>query len=225
MCPKTNPRRADAIREALEQMIVSGAFASGERLDEVRLAEKFNVSRTPLREAFQALAASGLVDLVPNRGAFARVPGFAELVEMFEVMAEFEALCGRLAARRMTPARLAALRETLVACEAAVQAGDADAYYHENERFHSLIYAASGNGFLAAEAQRLHRRVQPFRRLQLRVQGRLARSLAEHRRIIDALAQGDSIAAEAALRQHVMVQGDHFNDLMATYRGLGKTNS
>ncbi|MFU8883079.1 MAG: GntR family transcriptional regulator [Rhodobacterales bacterium] len=213
-----NTRMADHVREALEQMIITGDFADGERLDEIRLAERFNVSRTPLREAFQMLAASGLVELLPRRGAFVRHPAFHEMIEMFEVMAELEAFCGKLAARRVTPDVLVAIRATVDACEAAAHAGDSDGYYRENERFHHLIYTASGNEFLAAEAQRLHRRLQPFRRMQLRVRGRLDQSLDEHRQILTALEGGDSATAEAVLRDHIAVQGGKFNDLMASYK-------
>jgi DNA-binding GntR family transcriptional regulator len=209
---------ADDVREALEQMIVTGEFADGERLDENRLADRFHVSRTPLREAFQMLAASGLVELLPRRGAFVRHPAFHEMVEMFEVMAELEAVCGRLAARRVTPEVLASIRATVIACEAAVAAGDTDGYYRENEHFHQLIYTASGNDFLAAEARRLHKRLQPFRRMQLRVRGRMLQSLTEHRQILTALEAGDSTGAEATLRDHVAVQGAKFNDLMASYK-------
>ncbi len=211
-------RRADGVREALEQMIVTGDLADGERLDEVTLAERFGCSRTPLREAFQALAASGLVQLIPRRGAFVRHPGLEEMVEMFEVMAELEALCGRLAARRVTPALLAALQATVAACEAAVARDDHDLYYAENERFHLLLYEAAGNGFLAAEAGRLHRRLKPYRRLQLRVRGRMDQSLAEHRAVLSALQDGRAEAAAEALRDHVAVQGGKFNDLMVSYR-------
>ena len=97
-------RRADSIRETLEQVIVTEAFADGDRLDETRLSERFSVSRTPLREALQMLAASGLVQLVPHRGAYVRHPGVVELVQMFEVMAELEGMCGRLAAKRLPTA-------------------------------------------------------------------------------------------------------------------------
>jgi DNA-binding GntR family transcriptional regulator len=213
-----NTRMADHVREALEQMIVTGEFVDGERLDEIRLAERFHVSRTPLREAFQVLAASGLVELLPRRGAFVRHPAFHEMIEMFEVMAELEGFCGRLAARRVTPDVLVAIRATVDACEAAAHAGDSDGYYRENERFHHMIYTASGNEFLAAEAQRLHRRLQPFRRMQLRVRGRMVQSLTEHRQILDALEAGDCTTAETVLRDHVAVQGGKFNDLMASYK-------
>ena len=214
-------RIADTLRETLEQGILTGEFADGERLDEVRLAERFSVSRTPLREAFQRLAASGLVELVPHRGAFVRHPAFAEVIEMFEVMAELEAMCGRLAARRVTDAQIDRIDATVIACESCAGAGDSDGYYRENEEFHHLIYAASGNGFLAAEAARLHRRLQPFRRMQLRLRGRLRQSLDEHRQIARALRAGDSATAGDTLRGHVAVQGERFNDLIASYRQAG----
>jgi len=213
-------RIADTIRERIEQMIVTGEFADGERLDEVKLAEQFGVSRTPLREAFQSLAASGLVKLEARRGAFIRHPDFVELVEMFEVMAELEAMCGFRAARHVTTAQMHAIARTIEACEAAIAKGDFDEYYRENETFHHLLYEASGNRFLASEAARLHRRLKPYRRLQLRANGRMPQSMREHRAIYSALERNDSKAAAAALRIHVAIQGERFNDLMASYRQM-----
>ncbi|MDJ0684887.1 MAG: GntR family transcriptional regulator [Alphaproteobacteria bacterium] len=210
-------RTADSLRDGIEQLIVSGEFGNGERLDEVRLAARFGVSRTPLREAFQMLAASGLVELIPRRGAFVRLPDLVAMFEMFEVMAELEAMCGRLAARRVTPAMLADIKAAAAACEAALEEGDSDRYYRENGVFHHLLYAASGNGFLAEEAERLHRRLKPFRRMQLRVRGRMRQSMAEHRDILQAIEDGDGARAADALRGHVAIQGERFNDLMASY--------
>ncbi|MEN8738744.1 MAG: GntR family transcriptional regulator, partial [Phaeobacter gallaeciensis] len=148
-------RRADSIAEELEELIFDGTFADGDRLDEVRLAEQFGVSRTPLREAFQRLALSGLVQLIPRRGAFVRQPGPVELMEMFEVMAELEAVCGRLAAKRISDQALDELNDANAKCQAAVDAQDSDAYYVENERFHRILYRESGNGFLEQEACKL----------------------------------------------------------------------
>ncbi len=216
-------RRADHIRETLEHLIITGEFSDGDRLDETRLSRRFAVSRTPLREALQMLAASGLLELIPRRGAYVRHPGIVELVQMFEVMAELEGMCGRLAARRLTDDDLTALKNAAAACEAALETGDADSYYRENERFHTLLYVASGNGFLASEARRLQKRLQPFRRMQLRVRGRMAQSMAEHRRILAALERGDAARAQAELQGHIAVQGEKFNDFMAHYdRANGK---
>ncbi|MDF1606689.1 GntR family transcriptional regulator [Hoeflea sp. YIM 152468] len=213
-------RIADSVRERIEQMIVTGDFADGERLDEVKLAEQFGVSRTPLREAFQSLAASGLLTLKAHRGAFIRHPDFVELVEMFEVMAEIEAMCGFRAARHVTESQMTAIGVTIEACEAAIAEGDFDEYYRENETFHHLLYEASGNRFLAREAARLHKRLKPYRRLQLRANGRMLQSMREHRAVFAALKRSDSKAAAATLRLHVAIQGERFNDLMASYRQL-----
>lgn len=213
-----NKRRADLIAEQLEERIFAGIYLDGDRLDEVRLAEQFGVSRTPLREALQRLARSGLVELIPRRGAFVRQPGPVELMEMFEVMAEFEAVCGRLAAKRITDDALADLHDANDKCQAAVEAQDPDSYYAENERFHQIIYRESGNEFLATETNNLHRRLQPYRRQQLRFRGRMAQSMSEHRAILDALEKGDSEAAAIALRDHVAIQGEKFHSLMATLK-------
>jgi DNA-binding GntR family transcriptional regulator len=210
-------RSADEIRERLEQRIIEGEFEDGERLDEVRLATGFGVSRTPLREALRLMSGSGLVELIPRRGAFVRHPGIVELVEMFEVMAELEALCGRLAARRISKGELAEISMAARACEQSLEQDDPDGYYHANQRFHMLIYEASGNSFLAAEAGRLHKRLRPFRRMQLRVRGRIQQSMKEHTDILAALEKGDSLAAADALRVHVSVQGEKFHDLLSSY--------
>lgn len=210
-----NTRKADELREALEQDIVMGAFPPGSRLDEVKLAERFDVSRTPIREALQQLAAAGLLDLQPRRGAFVRQRGIAEIVEMFEVMGELEGLCGRLAARRVLPEQMADMQEAMHACEAEVAREDREAYYYANEAFHHAIYDASGNAFLARQARQLQTSLSPYRRLQLRVKNRMAQSLAEHRLIVDAIRMGDESATCAALRDHVVIQGERFNDLLA----------
>lgn len=212
-------RAADHIRQNLEQAILTGSYVDGLRLDELRLAEQFEVSRTPIREALQMLAATGLVDLIPRRGAFVRHPGFVELVEMFEVMAELECLCGRLAARRLTDTHLVDLRAAESGCVSALETGDTDAYYRANERFHNLLYQASGNGFLTGEANRLHKRLQPFRRLQLRVRGRMVQSMDEHKAILIALEAGDAETTGRLLRDHVAIQGEKFHDLMAGFHG------
>jgi DNA-binding GntR family transcriptional regulator len=208
-------RRADIIADKLEERIFNGTYSDGDRLDEVRLAEQFSVSRTPLREALQRLARSGLVELIPRRGAFVRQPGPVELMEMFEVMAEIEAVCGRLAAKRISDEALTELHDANTKCQAAVEAQDPDSYYIENERFHKIIYRESGNGFLEAETGNLHRRLQPFRRQQLRLRGRMAQSMSEHRAIVEALERGDSETAANALRGHVAIQGEKFHSLMA----------
>ncbi|WP_336492721.1 GntR family transcriptional regulator, partial [Methylobacterium nigriterrae] len=133
---------------------------------------------------------------------------------------EIEASCGRLAARRLVPEDEAALKEALAACAAAAEAGDTEAYYQENYTFHTVVYRASRNAFLCEQARQLHRRLAPFRRLQLRARQRLAQSLAEHTAIVEAIVAGDETRASEALRNHVVVQGDRFSDLVASMRSI-----
>jgi DNA-binding GntR family transcriptional regulator len=211
-------RTADRIRENLEQAILTGEFADGERLSELDLCRRFDVSRTPIREAFHQLSTAGLLELLPRRGAFVRYPGFVEVVEMFDVMGELEAMCGRLAAKRITDEQLDAFTEACLKCEQAEARGDRDDYYRENELFHQILYQASGNGFLQSQAVQLQKRLQAFRRLQLHVRGRIRQSLEEHRKILAAIEAGNETEAADTLRDHVIVQGEKFFDLM---RGIG----
>lgn len=215
-------KRADIIAEEIEGMIFDGTIGNGERLDEVQLAARFGVSRTPIREACQKLALTGLVEQLPRRGVFVRQPGPVELIEMFEVMAELEASCARLAAMRITDAALDEMRAANARCKAAVGAKDPDGYYKENETFHHILYRQAGNGFLEQECLRLHRRLKPFRRIQLRVRGRMPQSMQEHEEVVDALTDGDADRAAAAIRKHVAVQGEKFHHLVASLKDVAE---
>ena len=208
----------DTMREQLEQDIITGVFQPGDRLDEVSLAERFSTSRTPVRETLQRLASSGLVDYRPRRGVFVRRISLNELVEMFEVMAEMEGMCARLAARRITPEWSKRLADSMAACEEAAKAGDPDHYYRANSEFHILIYEASQNGFLVEQAKALHTRLAPYRRLQLRVLYRIRHSMVEHREILTAIEEGNSKKAETAAKEHVVIQGEKFSDLVSSFK-------
>lgn len=204
------------LRDALEQDILLGALKPGERLDELGLAARFKVSRTPVREALAQLSSSGLVEVRPRRGAIVRGVSLAELVEMFEVMAELEAMCGRLAARRMSEPQRQALLAAHERCGTALAAGDENRYYYDNETFHGVIYAACGNRFLVSETERLRNRLKPYRRLQLRVPHRMNDSYSEHRAIVDAILARDEAAIGKVIRKHIMIQGERFNELLAS---------
>ncbi|NWN82453.1 MAG: GntR family transcriptional regulator [Halomonas sp.] len=212
---------AQRLRDALEDDIINGRRTPGERLDPEALCQEFGVSRTPVREAVQQLVASGLVTVSPKKGTFVARVGIDELIEMFEVMAELEGMCGRLAARRINETELRALRLAHARCEIAASAGDSDDYYYENESFHDCIYRASHNGFLADEARQLKQRLKPYRRLQLQVRQRLMSSLEEHGEVVAAIESGDTVRAEKALREHVLIQGERFSDFASSVRRFG----
>lgn len=209
-------RRAEGLRDALEEEILMGTLRPGDRLEEPALAERFGVSRTPIREALHHLAAAGLIETHGRRGTFVAEIGPRRLLEMFDVMAGLEAMCAERAARRATEAEVETIRAAHLACAEAAADGDADGFYYANERFHEGIRAASRNGFLVEQADGLQRRLKPYRRLQLRARGRLRLAYEEHGRILEAIEAGDGPAAAAAMRAHVTVQGDRFADLVAS---------
>jgi DNA-binding GntR family transcriptional regulator len=216
----TLSRRPANLRQSIEERIATGVYPPGMRLDEQELASSFGVSRTPIREALIQLGSVGLLEVRPRRGATVPEMSAERLCEMFEVMAGLEAMCGRLAARRIQPLELAALRKAHQACESARAAGDCDLYYEQNEVFHRCLYEAGQNAFLAEQAAALQRRLQPYRRLQLRVRNRMDVSFSEHCGIVAAVEAGNGEQAAELLRAHVVIQGERFSDLVATLRRI-----
>ncbi|PJI40943.1 GntR family transcriptional regulator [Ferrovibrio sp.] len=194
---------AEQLRDMLAEQIVTGERLPGARLDEADLAETFGMSRTPVREALKALAGLGLVEYRPHRGALVALPTTRRIEEMFEVMAEVEATCARLATLRMTAPERRELSSAHEAALTLVKTGDLKGYTAFNNDFHDLIYRGSKNDFLAETAWATRRRVLPFRRSQFRVLGRLHDSHAEHDRVVQAILSGDALGAEAAMRGHV----------------------
>ena len=210
-------RRAEALRDEIEQDIVTGRYRPGERLDEQSLADRFGVSRTPIREALMQLASSGMVELHARRGAFVISLSLKEILERFETMAALEGMCGALAARRITDEQRATLLAAHEECLNVAKSGASDPYYYANERFHQAIYDACHNSYLAEQARQLHNRLKPYRRLQLRARQRIVHSLAEHQKIVDAIMAGDSAKAEQRLRDHVLIQGDRLTDFITSF--------
>src|ERR1700744_5556949 len=203
-------KRAEELRLQLDDEIVTGGLAPGAALDETDIALRFSVSRTPVREALRQLAASGLVEARAHRGAVVAQPSIERLGGMFEAMAELEALCAGLAAERMTPAerhQLEAIHEELRVLS---HAGDPDRFHQVNERFHNAIYAGSQNAYIAEMTLATRVRVQPFRRAQFRNLGRLAKSHAEHDRVVVAIMRGDKTGAENAMRDHIELVRDEY---------------
>ena len=200
----------------LENEIASGRLQPGTRLDEQDLAIRFGASRTPVREAFRSLAAAQLVELRGRQGATVRAIGVHDLIEMFQVMAELEGLCARLAARRASPAALLAMEDAHGALVAAAGVGP-DGFYDANQVFHEVIYEASCNGFLAEQTRKLRNRVAAYRRRVTRMPGRVDDTIREHEAVIAAIRAHDAEVAHAAMRAHVSLLGDNLLDFIAAF--------
>jgi len=194
---------SERIRRALANDIASGTIPQGTTLDEKQVAARFDASRTPVREAIRMLAAEGLVEMRPRRGAIVSTISVQLITEMFELAAEIEAVCVRLATYRMNTSERARLDEIHLQTSEAVERGDVDAYAAANLAFHDAIYLATHNGFLAEQAANLRSRMAAFRRAQLFDAGRLARSRKEHEMIIEAMMKGDGEEASKRMRAHM----------------------
>ncbi|MCW1407277.1 GntR family transcriptional regulator [Rhizobium sp. 1AS11] len=195
---------SDRIRNALTDEIATGTLAAGAALDEQQLADRFGASRTPVREALRQLAAGGLVELRARRGGVVARMTPERIMEMFETVAEIEAICVKLATYRMTPLERSHLIELHDLSEPIVEAGDFDAYDSFNRQFHEAIYHATHNSFLAEQAIAVRNRLNAFRRTQLRQGERLRRSRDEHEAIMQAIAEGDGEMASRRMRAHML---------------------
>jgi DNA-binding GntR family transcriptional regulator len=203
------------IKDKLENMIINNELVAGSKLEEVELAKLFNVSRTPIREALRNLEASQLVTIIPKRGAYVSEISVQKLIEIFEVVAELESLCAKLASRRISQKNTESLITALAACQKAYEENNIDKYFIENLNFHKIIYDSSHNDFLITQMQQLKTKLLPFRKVQLRVKNRMELSLNEHKQITDAIINGEENLAQELMRSHVLVQGELFTDMIA----------
>jgi DNA-binding GntR family transcriptional regulator len=198
--PKT---RTDEIVNRLMQSIITKRLAPGMALDEISLAQDFSVSRTPIREALRQLAASGLVELRPHRAPIVANADEARLSDMFDIMAELEALCATRACQHMSVDERHALEAHHRQMGEMVRAADMSAYRQANMRFHAMIYDGAHNSYLRELALGTRERLAPHRGAQLEAPARLATSYAEHGEIVTAILQGDAVKAAFAARQHL----------------------
>jgi DNA-binding GntR family transcriptional regulator len=175
----------------------------GAKLNERALSEELNVSRTPLREAIKMLAAEGLVELLPNRGAIAVELTEDDVRHTFEVMAGLEGQSGELAAQRISDAELSEIRAMHFEMLAAWTRRDLSSYYRLNALIHSAINAAAHNPVLGATYRQVNARLQALRFRSNQDEDKWNRAVEEHTRMIDALARRDAAAMRAVLIDHL----------------------
>jgi DNA-binding GntR family transcriptional regulator len=190
----------------IRELVLGDDYAPGAALSEVRLAEHFDVSRTPIREALKQLQVEGLVEIRPKVGTFVRQISRREIVEMFEVKEVLEGMAARLMARRGHIPELDVLQANLESSQTATQRGDSAAYAALVHEFHQTIVRGSDNRKLAEHYTSLMNQLSYHRMVLRSVQhpGRLGRSCAEHRRIVELITEKDGIGAELAMRDHVV---------------------
>jgi len=189
--------------QSLREMLVEGRIPPGAKLNERELSKVLNVSRTPLREAIKMLAAEGLVELLPNRGAIALELTEEDVLNTFEVMAGLEAQSGELAAQRITDAELAEIRALHFEMLAAFTRRDLPAYYRLNSAIHGAINAAAKNPVLTATYNQVNARLQALRFRSNQDGEKWKSAVKEHELMIAALSARDAQAMRAVLAGHL----------------------
>jgi DNA-binding GntR family transcriptional regulator len=219
----------ERIRAALLQAIEIGELQPGDAVDEKELADRFGVSRTPVREALLTLAAQHLVCIVPRSGIHVHAPDATELVSMLEALSELEAVVARLCALRMDPAQRDRLRQLNEATGRAAVAGDRLAYETHNEHFHDVLYEGCGNAVVVEQVRQLRLRLAAFRRRVRDQPGRLQSAAMEHDAVVAAIVDNDAERAAQAMREHIIAKGRAFADLLlipaSTAAGAGRRPS
>ena len=196
------------VGERLRDMIVEGELAPGERIDEKRLCELFQLSRTPLREALKVLASEGLVDLLANRGARVSEMTACEVRELFEVASELERMAAEASAERATDEELADLRHIHTSMERYYRAGRRSDYFLLNQRIHNAVIALARNGVLSTIHTALMTKIRRARYQAIMSQERWDESMREHEELLAALEARNGPRAGNILRTHVLNTGE-----------------
>lgn len=197
------PSAAETVRRELEREINDGVLIPGDPLDEEALAARFGVSRTPVREALLHLSVLGIVTIAPRSGIYVSRLSMPELLGLVEMLAELEAVCTKLATRRLVPDEADALKRVHQESLAFEVSGDAEAYARCNAQFHEILYRACRNTPLATEIARIRSRTRVYRRSVFQNQLRIRRSREDHARILEAMLAGDASAAAQAALEHI----------------------
>ena len=206
------------VGDALRSMITEGALPPGSRLNERALCDRLGVSRTPLREAFRVLAAEGLIELTPNRGAQVVAMSEGDVRDAFELMGALESLAGELACERITAdetAQIKALTFQMLACRAR---RDLPAYYRLNRDIHDRINAAARNRALAQTYANQNVRIQNLRFRSNFDEDKWASAARQHEAMVEALEARDGTRLARILRDHLRAKCDAVLDGM---RGEG----
>ena len=210
------PRRVlhQEVAVRLRQRIVEGHLAPGAKLNERELAELLQVSRTPLREAIRMLAAEGLVELLPNRGAVVLQLSQQDVADAFDVIAGLEGQAGELAAERIDAAQLAEIRALHYEMLAAFTRRDLATYYRLNALVHSQINAAAGNRVLTQTWANLNARLQAWRFRSNFDEAKWQHAMHEHERMVTLLAGRDGAGLRELMRAHLLHKRDAVLELM-----------
>lgn len=188
----------------IRENILSGKYATDEELKEKSIGEELGVSRTPVREALRQLELEGLVTIIPNKGAYVVGISQKDIRDIYEIRSRLEGLCARWAADHITKEDLDELEENIFLSDFHASKGNFEQVVELDNRFHEILYNASGSRELRRVLLDFHHYVQRVRKITLGQQNRAMRSNEEHRRIVEALKSHDAEQAEKLANEHMM---------------------
>lgn len=218
------PSLHEGLLDGVRTLINEGDLLPGARVPERELCARFKVSRTPLRECLKVLAAEGLVDLLPNRGARVATLDDEHLVHLFEVIATLEAEGGRLACQRIGQAELAEVQGMHYRMYAHFLRQELPGYFALNQAIHSAIMRAAGNPVLAATHAGLAGRISRARYMSNRMRSdRWQTAMDEHDAILAALTRRDGDTLGPLLARHLQNKRDIITEAMLGARDAGKS--
>ena len=206
-----------AARGRIEQLVLTGVIAAGERINELKLAAEFKISRGPVREALRALEHAGLLVAIPNRGVFVKKVDLVDALNLYDVRAGLARATGRLLAQRASKAQVAKLRATFAKMERACRARDMTGFYSSNLHFHSQLIEFAANPRLTAMNEAVRNELQLHLRDAVVGPAQLKKSQAEHRAVLDAVVAGDAEAAAAAFEAHILAGKQRMLDYLASH--------
>lgn len=191
------------VSESLREAIASGVFAPGERLIERDLCQRYEVSRTVIREALRRVEADGLVTMVAHKGPEVTRVSRADVVALYEVRAALEALAGQLFAERASAAVKLELAEAIDNVEAAMTSGDLRDVLASKDAFYATLLAGAGNAIITTTLRTLYARTRLMRGMSLSAPGRGPQTLRELREVLSAVQAADGPRAWKACQAHV----------------------
>lgn len=208
------------IYDALRRMAVEYDFKPNERINEVELAARHGVSRTPVREALQRLVTEGLITFQPNRGFFCRGFDAEEVVHLSDVRAALEEYAVRLATERASDTQLRALVDWWTMTSARADSLSGHDLTARDEEFHMRIAALSGNPELAKMLEGINTRIRFIREIEVERHRRLSTTYTEHTAIADAMARRDAGGAARLMRAHIGISAS--DAVSAVKEGLAR---
>lgn len=191
------------VYESIREDILGGRYQQNAELKEAAIGAELGVSRTPVREALRQLELEGLVNIIPNRGAYVNMITAKDVQDIYVIRPMLEGLCARWATEKITEEQLDSLEETLCLTEYHTKKENYEKLYELDSLFHEQLYSASGSRILNHVLSDFHDYVKMVRKITIASQSRSVKSTEEHRAIFEAIKAKDADQAEELARQHV----------------------